>query len=138
MQTSKTLSWSELLAALRAASAQSVVIRDGRETEPAGTIGTRSAAKGTELCLFEGDTAVARPDLIERLEALAKNSGRRFMTSARARVNDAVLLIDGVSDETIDDVLCTVINTRRPVLGFNQSQQTGSRTHLRSKRIKNF
>ena len=94
----------------------------------------RPAAKGTELCLFSGEKAVTRVDLIAQLEALRKNSGRRFVTSAKARVGDAHLLVDGVSDE--GDV--TVIATRRPKLGYNQSEMTGDTTTFRNKRIEQW
>jgi hypothetical protein len=97
----------------------------------------RPAAKGTELCLFPGEGPAARLALISDLEALAKNSGRRFMTSARANVNKSFLLIEDVGDEEIDGETFAVVKTRRPVLGYNQSQQTGSSTTFRSKRIKN-
>ena len=138
MQTHKpkTLSWPEVLAALRDGTGESVLIRDGKVTEPADAVRSRPAAKGTELCLFPGETPAARVDLVRDLEALAKNSGRRFMTSARANINKSYLLIESVGDEEIEGTLFTVIRTRRPVLGFNPSQQTGSRTTLRSKRIK--
>jgi hypothetical protein len=133
----KSLSWPEVLAALRACTGESVLIRDGKVTEPAASVRTRPAAKGTELCLFPGERAATRLDLIQHLETLAKGTGRRFMTSARASVNKSYLLIESVGDENVDDALYTVIKTRRPVLGFNQSLQTGGRTTLRSKRIKN-
>ncbi len=136
-RSTQDLSWTEVLAALRGSTAESVLIRDGRITEPAAAVRTRSAAKGTELCLFPGESPIARLDLIEQLAQLAKGSGRRFMTSARARINESNLIVDGVSDETVDGALVTVINTRRPKLGYNQSQQTGATTTLRSKRIKN-
>lgn len=131
------LSWPEVLAALRASTAKSVLIRDGRITQPAAAVRMRSAAKGTELCLFAGESPVTRLELIEQLAVLAKGAGRRFMTSARARINESNLIVEGVSDETVDGVLYAVINTRRLKLGFNQSQQTGATTTLRSKRIKN-
>jgi hypothetical protein len=132
----KSLSWTRVLADLRGCAGETVLIRDGKVTQPAATVRTRPAAKGTELCLFPGETAVARLELIGHLETLAKASGRRFMTSARAGVNDAFLLIEEVADETIDGALYAVIVTRRPTLAYNQSQQTGARTTLRSKRIK--
>ena len=131
------LSWTEVLAALRRCTGASVLVRDGRVTEPAAAVRNRAAAKGTELCLFTGDSAIARLDLVEALAGLSKSAGRRFMTSARANISDANLLVDGVADETIDGTLYAVINTRRPKLGFNQSQQVGATTTLRSKRIKN-
>ncbi|HTV92655.1 MAG TPA: hypothetical protein VMG98_08055 [Verrucomicrobiae bacterium] len=80
---------------------------------------------------------MTRLGLIEQLTVLAKGAGRRFMTSARARINGSNLIVESVSDETVDGVLAAVINTRRLKLGFNQSQQTGATTTLRSKRIKN-
>jgi hypothetical protein len=139
MQTSKakSLSWTAVLTALRSCTGESVLVRDGKVTEPAAAVRNRPAAKGTELCLFPGKLPATRLDLIAELEGLAKNAGRRFMTSARASVNDAYLLVEGVGDEMLDDGLFAVIKTRRPTLGYNQSQQTGGRTTLRSKRIKN-
>lgn len=132
-----TLSWAGVLTALRECAGEQVLIRDGKVTEPAASIGTRASAKGTELSVFAGEPPARRVELIERLEALAKGSGRRFMTSARTVIGGSSLLVDGVNDETVDGVLCTVIKTRRSKLGFNQSQQTGATTTLRSKRIKN-
>jgi hypothetical protein len=114
-----------------------VLIRDGKFTQAAAAVRNRASAKGTELCLFPGERAVKRIDLIEQLAGLAKSAGRRFMTSARARINESNLIVEGVGDERVDDVLAAVIRTRRPKLGFNQSQQTGATTTLRSKRIKN-
>lgn len=134
---SKSLSWTELLSALRTCDGASVLIRDGRLVEPAAAIRNRPAAKGTELCLFPGERPATRLDLISELEALAKNAGRRFKTSARANVNKSFLLVESVGDEEIDGENFAVVRTRRPVLGYNQSQQTGSRTTFRSKRIKN-
>lgn len=133
----QTFGWTEVLAALRACTGESVLIRDGKVTEPASAVANRPSAKGTELCLVSGDSAVARLDLIEKLEALAKAGGRRFMTSARARIGGANLIVENVADETVDGALFAVVNTRRPKLGFNQSQQVGQTTTLRSKRIKN-
>jgi hypothetical protein len=80
---------------------------------------------------------MTRLELIEQLAVQAKRAGRRFMTSARARINDSNLIIEGVTDESVDSVLFAVVNTRRPKLGYNQSQQTGATSTLRSKRIKN-
>lgn len=112
-------------------------MRDGKRMEPAGLVRTRPSAKGTELCLFPGERASTRLDLIAQLETLAKRGGRHFATSARVRIGDATLLVESVGDEEIDDVTVTVIGTRRPKLGYNQSLQTGDSTTLRSKRIKN-
>lgn len=131
------LSWAGVLSALRDCAGEHVLVRDGKLTEPAASIGTRASAKGTELSVFAGEPAAKRVELIERLEALAKSSGRRFMTTARAVIGGSALLVDAVNDDTVDGVLCTVIKTRRSKLGFNQSQQTGATTTLRSKRIKN-
>jgi hypothetical protein len=136
-RSSRSLSWPDLLAALGTCTGESVLIRDGKFTQPATAVRNRASAKGTELCLFPGDTAVTRLALIEQLSGLAKSAGRRFMTSARARINDANLIVEDVADEQVDDVLFAVIKTRRPKLGFNQSQQIGATTTLRSKRIKN-
>lgn len=129
------LSWSDLLAALRTCTGEHVIIRDGKFTEPAAALRNRASAKGTELCLFSGESAMTRLDLIEQLE-VAKGAGRRFMTSARARVNESNLVVEGVADESVDSVLFAVIRTRRLKLGFNQSHQTGATTTLRTKRIK--
>jgi hypothetical protein len=136
MSITRVLSWPEVLAALRSSTASTTIIRDGRETTPAGDVRTRPAAKGTDICLYSGGTPATRLDLIERLEKFQKGAGRRFMSSARASINDTTLLVESVADETIDGVLVTVIDTRRPTLGFNRSQQVGSTTTLRSKRIK--
>ena len=136
-RASRSLSWPDVLAALRTCTGEFVLIRDGRLTEPAGAVRNRASAKGTELCLFSGESPTTRLDLIEQLAVLAKSAGRRFMTSARARINESNLIVEGVADERVDDVLFAVVNTRRPKLGFNQSQQTGATTTLRSKRIKN-
>ena len=133
----QTLSWPQVLAALRACTGESVIIRDGKLTEPAAYVQNRSAAKGTELCLFPGENAAKRLDLIEQLEMLAKGAGRRFMTSARARINGSNLLVESLTDQNVDGVLFAVVETRRPKLGFNQSRQTGDTTTFRNKRIKN-
>ncbi len=114
-----------------------MLIRDGKVTQPAAAVRTRSAAKGTELCLFSGESAARRLDLIEQLAGMAKGAGRRFMASARARIHDSNLIVEGVTDETVDGKLFAVVITRRPKLGYNQSQQTGATTTLRSERIKN-
>ena len=132
----KSLTWRDILDALRASTADSVYIRDGRELAPAGLVANRPSAKGTELCLFSSDTPVSRPALIEQLASLSSSSGRRFMASARAKIGDSALLVEAVADEDAGGTVATVVRTRRPKLGFNQSQQTGSSTTLRSKRIK--
>ena len=134
---SQSLSWPHLLTALRSCSGESVRIRDGNSLEPAGSIRNRPSAKGTELCLFPGEKASPRKALIEELETLSQRSGRQFATSAKARINETALLVDSVADEEIDGKLVAVIRTRRPKLGYNQSQQIGATTTLRSKRIKN-
>jgi hypothetical protein len=138
MQTSrpKSLTWPEVLAALRACTGDSVLVRDGRVTEPADVVRPRPAAKGTELCLFSGQKPAARTALIEGLETLEKGSGRRFMAAARASVNGSFLLVESVGDEDVDGKTIAIVRTRRPVLGYNQSQQTGSSTTFRNKRIK--
>ena len=136
-QSLQNLSWSKLLAALRACSGDSVLIRDGNLTEPASSVRIRPSAKGTELCLFSGESAMKRLDLIEQLEIRAKGAGRRFMAPARAMVNGSTLIVESVTDETVDCVLFAVIKTRRRTLGFNQSQQKGDTTTFRNKRIKN-
>jgi hypothetical protein len=58
------------------------------------------------------------------------------MASARAKIGDSALFVESVADENVDGSIKTVVRTRRPKLAFNQSQQTGSSTTLRSKRIK--
>lgn len=131
-----SMSWPAVLAALRVCSGEGVHIRDGRALAPAGDVRNRPAAKGTELCLFPAETPVARVALIAQLELLAKQAGRRFMIAAKARAADSALVIEGVGDEVIDDATVTVVRTRRPKLGYNQSMQTGDSTTLRSKRIK--
>jgi len=83
----RSLSWPEVLVALRACAGEEVLIRDGKLTEPAASVRSRPSAKGTELCLFPGEGAVKRLELIGQLEMLANGAGRRFMTSARARIN---------------------------------------------------
>ena len=133
----QTFSWTDLLAALRRSTGESVLIRDGTSTAPAEAVRNRPSAKGTELSLFSGESAMKRLDLIERLETLAKAGGRRFMTTARADINGSNLIVESVEDENVDDAVFAVIRTRRPKLGFNQSQQTGASSTLRSKRIKN-
>lgn len=133
----QSLSWPEVLAALRACAGEEVLIRDGKLTEPAASVRNRPSAKGTELCLFPGETAVKRLELIAQLETLAKGAGRRFMASARARISGSNLIVESVTDENVDGVLFAVVKTRRPKLGFNQSQQTGDTTTFRNKRIKN-
>jgi hypothetical protein len=133
----QNFSWTDVLAALRDCAGESVLIRDGAVTEPAASIRNRPSAKGTELSLFTGEGAMKRLDLVERLEGLAKSAGRRFMTTARAGINGANLIVESVADENVDGVVFAVVRTRRPKLGFNQSQQIGATTTLRSKRIKN-
>lgn len=132
----QSLTWRDVLAGLRACTGELVFVRDGREQAPAGAVRSRPSAKGTELCLFRGETATTRAALIEQLEGLSATSGRRFMASAKATIGDAALPIEGIGDEESDGVRTAVLRMRRPALGFNQSQQTGSRTTLRSKRIK--
>ena len=58
------------------------------------------------------------------------------MASARAKIGDSALLVESVADEDTGGTIAAVVRTRRPKLAFNQSQQTGSTTTLRSKRIK--
>ena len=114
-----------------------MLIRDGNVTEAASSVRIRPSAKGTELCLFPGESAMKRLDLIEQLEMRAKGAGRRFMAPARTMVNGATLIVESVTDETVDSALFAVIKTRRRTLGFNQSQQKGDTTTFRNKRIKN-
>lgn len=114
-----------------------MLIRDGNLTEPASSVRVRPAAKGTELCLFSGESAMKRMDLIEQLEIREKAAGRRFMVPARAIVNGSNFVVESLSDEEVDGVLFAVIKTRRRTLGFNQSQQKGDTTTFRNKRIKN-
>ena len=137
-RSAQSLGGSALLAALRSSSAPSVQIRDGKQFEPAGAVRNRPAAKGTELCLFSGEQAATRADLIAQLEGFSKSAGRRFATSAKVRVGDSNLLVDSVGDEEVDGATACVIRTRRPTLGYNQSQQKGDTTTFRSKRIKQW
>ena len=131
------LSWTQFLSALRRCGGQLVFIRDGRETQPADSVRNRPAASGTELCLFSGGTPTTRTALMDRLEELSKGSGRRFMSSAKVNINGANLLVDTVVDEIIDGAPSAVVTTRRPKLGFNQSQTTVAGVFGRSsKRIK--
>jgi hypothetical protein len=132
----KSLSWPEVLAALRACAGKTVLVRDGHVTEPAEAVRPRPAAKGTELCLFPGQKGAARTALIASLETLEKAPGRRFMAAARASVNGSFLLVESVGDEDIDGTAFAVVRTRRPSLAYNQSRQTGSSTTFRNKRIK--
>lgn len=136
-RSSQSLGWTAVLTALRSSAGESVHIRDGKLTEPAGSVRNRPSAKGTELCLFPGEVATTRLTLVAELETLSKRSGRRFATSARARIGDSHLLIEAVDDEDLNGAIVTVIKTRRTKLGYNQSLQTGDSTTLRSKRIKN-
>ncbi|HEY5257023.1 MAG TPA: hypothetical protein VIJ12_01445 [Candidatus Baltobacteraceae bacterium] len=135
-QAPGSLSWTEVLSSLRGASGERVLLRDGKVTASAGAVRSRPAARGAELCFFSDEDALTRGALVERLDVLAKSAGRRFMTSARASIGDTVLLVESVADETIDDEVVAVIQTRRPKLGYNQSQQIGASSTLRSKRIK--
>jgi len=132
----KSLHWPAVLRALRTCSGEYVLVRDGKATEPAGSVSVRPAAKGTELCLFPGETPAARLDLIGTLDELAKHGGRRFMAAARAKAGASFLLVESVGDEQLDDGIFAVVRTRRPSLAYNQSQQSGASTTLRSKRIK--
>jgi hypothetical protein len=134
----QSLSWPAVLAALRSSGAATVRIRDGKITEPAGAVRNRSSAKGTELCLFPGESACERVALVEQLDGLAKSAGRKFATAAKVRVGETNLLIESIADEDIDGSLVAVIRTRRPKLGYNQSQQTGDTTTFRNKRIKQW
>lgn len=136
-QTPTTLNWPAVSKALRACTGEFVMSRDGRDVRPADAVKTRPAAKGTELCLFDGEAPVKREELVERLDALSKTAGRRFMGAARARAGDAFLLIDSVTDETLEDgAQAAVVNTRRPKLGFNASEAKAPQFVGRTKRIK--
>lgn len=131
-----SLHWPQLLGALRTSDARFVRLRDGKTTSPAGDVRSRPAARGTELCLFSGTEPSEREALVRRLEALAKTGGRRFATAVRANIGDAFLLVESVSDEEEGGERFSTIVTRRPTLSYQQSAQTGSTSHLRSKRIK--
>ena len=131
------MSWPEVLAALRACNSESVLIRDGKVTQAAAVVRSRPAARGTELCLFPGEPGATRLELIRQLEIFSETAGRRFTKSARASIGNAYLLVESIGDEAVNDASFAVIRTRRPVLGFNQGQQRGDSTALRSKRIKN-
>ncbi len=133
---SKSLQWAQILAALRACSGENVRVRDGADIVLAGEIKPRQTGNGTAFGLLDGEAPVTRAALIERLEALAKDSVR-FRASATARVNDAHLLIENVLDETDDaGIVWTTIVTRRPKLGFNASQSTVRFPGGRSKMVK--
>ncbi|MGZ3495972.1 MAG: hypothetical protein ACXWMY_02250 [Vulcanimicrobiaceae bacterium] len=135
-RAASSLCWPEVLAALRICTGESVIIRDGDVTAPAAAVRTRPSAKGTEFCLFSDAGFLTRAELIQRLEFLAKASGRRWARSARAKVNESYLLIEAVADENLDGVLFAVLKTRRPTTGFKGSHQTGGGATLHSKRVK--
>lgn len=112
-------------------------VTDGKATEAAVAVRARPSARGAELCLFSGEPAISRADLIAALDKLSKAPGRRFASSARGTVGAASLPIERASDETSDGATNVVIHLRRPAAHLNHRLQTGDSTTLRSKRIKN-
>ncbi len=138
MAPQNTLTWTQLLAALKASPSDLVLIRDGKTTLPADAVRTKPAAAGTEFCLFSGDADSSRATLVVQLDKLAEGPGRRFMTSAKASVQGASLLVERVADEDIDGKSYAVVVTRRAKLGYNQSQSSAAPPELgrSSKRIK--
>ncbi len=128
--------WGDLLRELQACAGNTVFVSDGKSTEPAAAVRARPSARGAELCLFSGETAVSRIDLIAALEKLSKAPGRRFASSARGTIGAAALPIERASDETTDGATNVVVVLGRPAANFNHRLQTGDSTTLRSKRIK--
>lgn len=129
--------WGDLLRELKICAGDVVFVSDGKSTEPAAAVRTRPSARGVELCLFPGETAVARIDLVAALEKLSQAPGRRFASSARGTVGGAALPIERASDETADGATNVVVILGRPAANFNHRFQTGDSTTLRTKRIKN-
>lgn len=129
--------WGDLLRELQACTGNAVFVSDGKATEPAAAVRTRPSARGAELCLFSGEVAIERADLILALDKLSKAPGRRFASSARGTIGAASLPIERASDETADGVTNVVVLLRRPAVNFNHRFQTGDSTTLRTKRIKN-
>lgn len=136
LQNSKSLHWPTLLASLRTFSGEFVHLRSGDETEPAGGVRIRPAARGTEYCLFEAAEATTRLALIEQLDALAKRAERRFMSAARVHVAGAFHLVAYVIDEEIDGVKSTLVIARGSQGGFEPMRGKAPQTTGRSKRIK--
>jgi hypothetical protein len=137
MLRNESLRWAQVLSALKACSGERVRIRDGSDYAPAGEIATRPTAKGSAFGLVEAGAATTRVSLIERLEALSKNSATRFRASASARAEGAHLPIEAVRDETDDDgTVWATIETRRPKLAYNASQSTVRFPGGRSKQVK--
>ena len=128
MKTSnaKSLSWPEVLSALRACSGELVLIRDGKVTERAAVVRSRPAAKGTELCLFPGEPGATRLELIRQLETLAGATGRRFTKSARASIGNAYLLVESVGDAMPSGIV------HRPKRGFELPFETWMKGELRA------
>jgi len=137
MLRNESLRWAQVLSALKACSGERVRIRDGSDYAPAGEIATRPTAKGTAFGLVEGETAVTRASLVDRLEALSKSSAARFRASASAQADGAHLPIEAVRDETGDDgTVWATVETRRPKLAYNASQSTVRFPGGRSKQVK--
>jgi hypothetical protein len=138
MQRNESFRWAQVASALKGCEGERVRIRDGNDYAPAGEIATRPTAKGTAFALLDAEAPIARAALVERLEALAKNSAQRFRASASARAADgAHLPIGDVRDETDEaGVVWATIETRRPKLAYNASQSTVRFPGGRSKRIK--
>jgi len=135
-QPSKSLRWPSLLAALRACTGELVRMRSGNAAEPPGEVRARAAARGTELCLFEGSAPLKRAALIEHLAALADRPGRQFMAAARLHVDGGFHLVERVADEEADGVLYATIVARRSTTGFEPGRGKAPHTTGRSKRIK--
>ncbi|MHB8178471.1 MAG: hypothetical protein ACYDA5_04810 [Vulcanimicrobiaceae bacterium] len=134
-QPSESLHWPELLAALRSCAGNLVHLRVGNTTDPAGSVRIRSAARGTEYCLFEGTEPTTRVALIEQLETFAKSPDRRFMAAARVHVGGAYYLVEHLVDEESNGVVNTTILARRSKGGFEPMRGSAPPTG-RSKRIK--
>jgi hypothetical protein len=129
--------WRDLLRELQTCAGDAVFVSDGKSTEPAAAIRTRPSARGVDLCLFSGETAISRIDLVAALEKLSQAPGRRFASSARGTIGGAALPVERVSDESADGVTNVLVILGRPAANFNHRFQTGDSTTLRTKRIKN-
>ncbi|MHB8147774.1 MAG: hypothetical protein ACYDGM_11025 [Vulcanimicrobiaceae bacterium] len=135
-QPSKSFHWPDILVALRACTGDLVRMRSGTAAEPAGEVRSRAAARGTELCLFEGSQPFKRAALIEQLEALAGRPGRHFMAAARIHVDGGYHLVERVADEDVDGMMYATIVARRSTTGFEPGRGKAPHTTGRSKRIK--
>lgn len=135
-QPAKSLHWPDILAALRACTGDLVRLRSGTVTESVDGVRTRAAARGTELCLFEGTEPRTRTELIEQLDALSRRPGRQFMAAARVHVDGGYHLVERVSDEDAEGSNVVTILARRTALGFEPGRGKAPHTTGRSKRIK--